>query len=213
MHFGLQPSRATMPEAAEAVVGSDLEEDECIPLSPSRGDVGPAIEVAASTRSRSRSPTSAADSASVNSKRPPGDSGASGRPKGRGKGTGVKGQKQCQGCFKYFRIEEFPPGSVYCSKDKKAINNLTRAAQAQGQTTWFTEQLAEAGPGRASDPQLKAIHLHTSPRFESNAEYDRPHLRRSSPHLRRSMILFCDFRATQNLFLCILNTTPPNSLV
>ena len=65
-----------------------------------------------------------------------------GRQKGSGKGVDKKkGMRQCQGCFKYFKLEEFPNGSIFCNPDKRAIKNLKHAAERQGHSEWLEAQL------------------------------------------------------------------------
>ena len=84
--------------------------------------------------------------------------GAVGRPSGTGKAAkGVpKNKRQCQGCMKLFDISAFPPSGAYCWKDKRALDNLARAAKAQGCKEWY-DQLKK-------DPKqfavlLKSYHL------------------------------------------------------
>ena len=67
--------------------------------------------------------------------------GRGGRPKNKGKTVKgqVKGKRQCQGCLAMIDAAVFPLNSVFCSKDKKAIDNLTYAAKAQDQFGWWQD--------------------------------------------------------------------------
>ena len=60
-----------------------------------------------------------------------------------------KGHRQCQGCFKFFPIEEFPPGCIFCAPDKKAINNLRNIAVRDNGVEWYEEQMACASSRKA----------------------------------------------------------------
>lgn len=48
-----------------------------------------------------------------------------------------KGKRQCQGCQKLFDAKAFPVNSIYCTADKKAVDNLYRAVGRQSETDWW----------------------------------------------------------------------------
>ena len=76
-----------------------------------------------------------------------------GRSKGSGKGidkTAIKkGLRQCQGCFQWCPVNDFPLGSVYCAKDKKAIQNLRNMAIRDSELDWYDDALAHAHKRKA----------------------------------------------------------------
>ena len=81
-----------------------------------------------------------------------------GRPKGgKGmqKGGNHKGMRQCLGCWKCFKTDEFPAGSPYCADDKRAVNNITNASIKQGEVEWWTETKKDAAKFELA---LKAYH-------------------------------------------------------
>ena len=51
----------------------------------------------------------------------------------------LKGKRRCKGCLKMIDDAVFPLNSVFCSKDKKAIDNLTYAAKVQDQFDWWQD--------------------------------------------------------------------------
>lgn len=62
----------------------------------------------------------------------------SGRPK-----KAKLGMKRCPACNKDLPIDQFPVGSSMCSNDKQPVQNLTYAAKAQGQDTWWAEVMRD----------------------------------------------------------------------
>ena len=71
--------------------------------------------------------------------------GRGGRSSGRGSGGSGKGQGgpghkvQCQGCWKMLEPRLMPQGSSFCWADKRALDNIYRAAVNQGQKSWWME--------------------------------------------------------------------------
>ena len=53
------------------------------------------------------------------------------------------GMKWCGAHGKYENIEDFPPGSCYCLKGKKAKNVIYNASKAAGQLQWLEEALGD----------------------------------------------------------------------
>ena len=50
--------------------------------------------------------------------------------------------RDCQGCFRWFAVAQFPYGTIYCAEDKKAIGNLYNAAKRQGQLDWYQKEIS-----------------------------------------------------------------------
>ena len=53
------------------------------------------------------------------------------------RGKVVNGKKWCKRCSKWLAVEEFPIGSGQCHEDRRIIQNLRAAADAQGKNAWF----------------------------------------------------------------------------
>eukprot|EP00969_Alexandrium_andersonii_P164303 7262087-Alexandrium_andersonii.AAC.1 len=63
---------------------------------------------------------------------------------GRGRKSKVRktaNMRECQACFKMLDNSDFVAGTVYCRRDKKAINNLYNASSSQGELTWYHDQM------------------------------------------------------------------------
>jgi hypothetical protein len=60
-------------------------------------------------------------------------------PRTGSKGTGGKVQKQCRGCWKMFPADIFPCGSEFCWSDKRALDNIYKAAKNQCQLDWWNQ--------------------------------------------------------------------------
>ena len=58
-------------------------------------------------------------------------------PKKHQRGKIVKGKKWCRACMKWLPVEQFPAGSGQCAEDRKILQNLRNAAEAQGKARWF----------------------------------------------------------------------------
>jgi hypothetical protein len=80
---------------------------------------------------------------------------ANGVKKGAGKGDGkkpgdkkkrhkvVNGQKWCPPCGKWLPVGDFPSGSGQCAIDRRILQNLKNAADAQGQLDWYEECISK----------------------------------------------------------------------
>ena len=62
--------------------------------------------------------------------------------KAAAKAKSRKGKRQCQGCFKWFDVNAFAAGSIFCPADKKGRDNLYNQAKRQDQLEWFNSQMA-----------------------------------------------------------------------
>ena len=62
----------------------------------------------------------------------------------KGMNAKKKGLRQCQGCFQWLPLLDYPLGSVYCNDDKKAVQNLRNMAVRDNEVDGFDEQLAIA---------------------------------------------------------------------
>lgn len=96
-----------------------------------------------------------------------------GRPKGGKTDKGLpKGKRRCQGCLKLFDADVFPPSSLYCARDKKAVDNLYRAARVQDQGDWFQTI--------RSEPKKMQLLLKT---YHARCPSPQPGKRRKAPNL------------------------------
>ena len=67
-----------------------------------------------------------------------------GKKEGAGR-KGTKGNRECQGCFKFFPPYTFPKGSMFEPKCKRARDNMFNSAKNNGEMDWFEEQMSSAG--------------------------------------------------------------------
>jgi len=53
-----------------------------------------------------------------------------GADKGKGKGAAPEEKKKCKGCLKLMPLSEFPVNSVFCFKDKRALDVISKQSHA-----------------------------------------------------------------------------------
>ena len=94
--------------------------------------------------------------------------GVQGSDKGRGKGKGAVGKKQCRGCWKMLPLGSFPPGKDLCWMDNRALDNIYKRAKASGELAWWAENRHD---DKKRSTMLARYHeLHPENKEESKAE-------------------------------------------
>ena len=62
---------------------------------------------------------------------------------GKARSRTKDGKKFCPACGKWLPIADFPAGSGQCGDDRKALQNLKKAAMAQDQMEWWEETIRD----------------------------------------------------------------------